>query len=100
MASHYAIQSLDEAKAYLRHPLLGSRLRECIGILHGFQDRSIEDVLGPLDALKFRSCITLFLQADEDGQLFRRCLQQFFANRPDTLTIRRLESMISIAAPE
>src|SRR5215467_5629624 len=59
-ALHFGISSLQEARAYLRHPLLGSRLRECTALVNALQDRSIEEVFGYPDHLKFRSCMTLF----------------------------------------
>ncbi len=90
-ARHYAIRSLGEAKAYLAHPLLGARLRECTQLINHFRDRSIEEILGSLDALKFRSCVTLFLRAADGDRLFRASLEQFFAGEPDPLTLAQLD---------
>lgn len=95
VARHFAIQSLGEAQAYLQQPLLGERLRECTQLVLRFRDRSIEDILGSVDAMKFRSCMTLFLRAAEENSLFRASLEQFFAGRPDALTLDRLKILES-----
>ena len=67
MAHRYGIASLAEAEAYIKHPILGLRLRECTRLVNLVEGRSIEQIFGYPDDLKFRSCMTLFVQAD-DGQ--------------------------------
>ena len=91
----YAIRSLDEARAYLRHPLLGPRLGECTRALLAHPDRSAEAVLGPVDAAKLRSSVTLFELAvragGRDDRLFGPCLDAFFAGRRDEATLRLVD---------
>jgi uncharacterized protein (DUF1810 family) len=87
LSVRYAIGSLDVAVAYLEHPVLGPRLRECVAALHAHRDVGIEQVLGPIDALKFRSCLTLFAQAAPADTLFRDALDQHFGGQPDAATL-------------
>lgn len=89
MSHEYAISSLDEAVAYLRHPLLGPRLVECVGAVLAVEGRSIEDIVGP-DAVKVRSSLTLFGQADPDATVFRDALAVCFAGRSDHRTLELL----------
>lgn len=98
-AQHFAIISLDEARAYLSHRILGSRLRECTGLVLQIRNRSIDQIFGFPDNLKFRSSITLFLQASSndpalasDRQLFSSALEKFFHDDPDPLTLSALRS--------
>lgn len=63
MSEHYAISSLDEARAYLAHPVLGPRLKECVDLVLLHEGRTLEEILGPLDAMKFRSSVALFREA-------------------------------------
>ena len=86
MAQRYAIASLDEAKAYLAHPLLGSRLRECAHAVLAVPDRSIHEIFGSPDDLKYRSSMTLFERADRADPVFAECLQKYFAGEPDRQT--------------
>ena len=72
MARHFAIASRAEAEAYLRHPILGARLRECTRLVSAVEERSIEDIFGYPDDLKFRSSMTLFAQAAADRSEERR----------------------------
>jgi uncharacterized protein (DUF1810 family) len=90
MSQRYAIGSLDEARAYLGHAVLGPRLRECAGVLAATRGRTAEQILGPIDALKLRSSITLFLRADPDEPVFQQVLDQFFDGAADEATDRRL----------
>ena len=85
-AQHYAIGSLAEAKAYLAHPLLGARLRECCeaALRH---DMRADALLGPVDAVKFRSSMTLFERAAPEEELFVRCLDSFFQGERDQATL-------------
>jgi uncharacterized protein (DUF1810 family) len=86
MSRHYAIASLDEARGYLAHPVLGSRLRECAAGLLATTGRSAEEVLGPIDAVKVRSSMTLFLRAAPDEPLFREVIDRFYGGRTDDAT--------------
>ena len=90
MARRYAIASLDEAREYLAHPVLGARLRECVGILNGLEGRTISQVMGYPDDLKLRSCLTLFSRASEDHQVFLDCLAKYYEGELDEETLRRL----------
>ena len=89
-AQHYAIAGLDEARAYLAHPVLGPRLRECASALLGVPDRSAEEILGGIDALKLRSSMTLFALAAPEEEVFRAVLDRFHDGKPDPETERRL----------
>jgi uncharacterized protein (DUF1810 family) len=85
MAQRYAIESLDEAKAYLTHPLLGLRYRECVSALQELPNRDAEEVFGPVDALKLRSSLTLFALASGE-RLVEAALSEWFASSdPETL---------------
>jgi uncharacterized protein (DUF1810 family) len=86
MAQRYAIGSLDEARAYLAHPVLGARLRECAGLLLATRGRSAEAILGPIDALKLRSSMTLFGRAAPGEVLFGEVLERFYGGVPDAAT--------------
>ena len=85
-ARHYAISSLGEARAYLAHPVLGPRLRECCEALLTVSGRGADEILGGIDAMKLRSSMTLFLRADPTEPLFQRVLERFFAGRADERT--------------
>jgi len=86
MSRHYAIASLDEARGYLAHPVLGSRLRECAAALLATTGRSAEEVLGSIDAVKVRSSMTLFLRAAPEEPVFRDVLDRFYGGRGDDAT--------------
>lgn len=90
-ARHFAISSLDEARAFLAHSVLGPRFRECTALVHQIQNRTVERIFGFPDHLKFRSSITLFHQASPldsgDQQLFQAALDKYFAGQPDPLTL-------------
>ena len=87
MAQQFAIASLDEAKAYLQHPVLGPRLRACTQLVLDVEGRSTEEIFGYHDHLKFRSCMTLFMTATTDNTLFNAALLKYFDDKPDTLTL-------------
>ena len=92
VSRHFAIESLEEAEAYLAHPILGGRLRECTQavLLHApgaASSRSLQQIFGPPDDLKFHSSMTLFHRADPDEALFDRALRAFFRNREDPATL-------------
>jgi len=86
----YAISSLQEARAYLAHPVLGPRLAECAAILAGLPGRTAEQVFGEVDALKLRSSVTLFMHAAPDEPVFRQVLDQYFDGLPDSVTEQRI----------
>lgn len=88
MAQRYAIESLEEARAYLAHPVLGVRYRECVRALQSLGERDAETMFGPVDAMKLRSSLTLFGQASNE-RLFEAALMQWFGDR-DPETMRRL----------
>jgi uncharacterized protein (DUF1810 family) len=90
VAQRYAISSLAEARAYLAHPVLGPRLAECAGLVAGLGGRTAEEVFGPVDALKLRSSMTLFLRADPGQAVFGQVLGQFFGGAADPATDERL----------
>lgn len=87
MATHYGLAGLEEARAYLAHPVLGPRLRRACELLLGQPAGSAEQILGAIDALKLRSCLTLFKQAAPMEPLFDQALQRFFGGSPDPLTL-------------
>lgn len=86
----YSIKSLDEAKAYLAHPILGARLDECTRAVMRHDDLTAEDIFGALDAMKFGSCMTLFEQAAPDGALFGEAIERFFSGRRDPWTLQKI----------
>lgn len=92
MSQRYGIASLAEARAYLAHPLLGARLRESVAALMAHRGRrSAIEVLGGIDALKCRSCLTLFeAAANDDEPLFAQALDAFFGGERDPATLARL----------
>ena len=90
MAEHYGIPSRAEAEAYLAHPILGPRLMECTRLANQVDGRSIEKIFGPVDALKFRSSMTLFAAVAGEGSVFEDALGKYFAGQPDRLTLDRL----------
>jgi uncharacterized protein (DUF1810 family) len=90
MAEAFAIGSLDEAAAYLNHPVLGSRLRDCTRLVNAVEGRSIHQIFGFPDDLKFRSCMTLFARATDDNQVFKDALSKYFGGEPDERTLARL----------
>lgn len=90
MAQRYAIASLAEAMAYLAHPILGPRLRECTAAAMALADRTAHQVFGSPDDLKFRSCMTLFTEAAPQEPLFRAGLGKFFGGDPDPRTLEIL----------
>jgi uncharacterized protein (DUF1810 family) len=86
MSQRYAIHSLDEARAYLAHPVLGARLRECAGLLLAAGAGTAEAIVGHIDARKLRSSMTLFHRAAPDDALFRQVLERFYGGLPDAAT--------------
>lgn len=90
LARKFAISSREEAAAYLRQSILGPRLRECTRLVNFTEGRSIEQIFGYPDDLKFRSCMTLFAHATADNQVFIDALQKYCGGRFDPLTLERL----------
>jgi uncharacterized protein (DUF1810 family) len=90
MAQRYAISSLDEARAYLAHPVLGDRLRGSARALTELDTRSPDEVLGGIDAMKLRSSMTLFMRAAPGEPLFAQVLDQYFGGAADDATDARL----------
>jgi uncharacterized protein (DUF1810 family) len=86
----YAITSLDEARAYLAHPVLGARLIDCANILTGLTGRTAEQIFGEVDALKLRSSVTLFMHAALSEPVFGQVLDQYFGGEPDSATENRI----------
>ena len=87
----YGLASLAEARAYLADPILGDRLREATQAILAHDSVSATGVLGELDALKFKSCITLFSRAAPSELIFKQALARFFAGQPDQRTLELLE---------
>jgi uncharacterized protein (DUF1810 family) len=90
MADAYAIASRAEAQAYLDHPLLGARLRQCTRLVTAVPDRSIAAILGYPDDLKFRSSMTLFAAVTADAKDFTDALDKFYGGKADPATLERL----------
>ena len=90
MAARYAIANLDEARAYLAHPVLGQRLRECTEIVLRVEGRSAHDVFGWPDDMKFRSSMTLFARAADDPTVFTSALAKYFDGKEDDATLARI----------
>lgn len=100
MARRYAIADLDEAIAYLNHPVLGPRLEDCTALVNAIQGRFINDIFGYPDDLKFHSSMTLFAEAatksgpaaDAPAHVFSAALSRYFNGLPDNATLARLRS--------
>ncbi len=102
MAQRYAIRDLDQAKRYLAHPTLGSRLRHHVRLMASHKGKSALDILGSPDDLKFRSCLTLFAEAasdESDRTLFKQALEQFYSGKADPRTTELLRSLSSRDTP-
>jgi uncharacterized protein (DUF1810 family) len=93
MAIRYAISSIEEAHAYLEHPTLGARLRECTALVLAVEASTAEQIFGYPDNLKFHSCMTLFAQAatiSEEDLVFSQALDKYFSGKEDPATMQRL----------
>lgn len=86
MSRRFAIASLDEARAYLAHPVLGERLRECAGLILAITGRTAEQILGSTDAMKLRSCMTLFHRAAPEEPHFAQVLDRYYGGVSDEAT--------------
>jgi uncharacterized protein (DUF1810 family) len=89
MAMRYAISSKHEAQAYLRHPILGPRLQLCVELVMRVEGRTIQEIFGTPDHLKFRSSMTLFAHVATEN-IFQDALQKYYGGIPDPLTVERL----------
>jgi uncharacterized protein (DUF1810 family) len=89
-SKHYAIKSLDEARAYLEHPILGPRLRECAEAVIGVEGRTAHEIFGSPDDLKLRSCATLFACVSPPGSVFDRLLEKYYQGQRDEKTLHLL----------
>ena len=90
MSVRFSIASLDEAKAYLAHRVLGARLRECAQLTLDMEGETARDIFGAIDEMKFLSSMTLFAQAAPDEDLFQRCIDKYFAGASDPATLAKL----------
>jgi uncharacterized protein (DUF1810 family) len=89
-AQRYGLQSLEEARAYLRHPVLGARLIACTRLVNAVEQRTAHQIFGSPDDLKFRSSMTLFARAAPDEPLFRDALAKYYGGVEDPLTVELL----------
>jgi uncharacterized protein (DUF1810 family) len=90
MARRFAIASLAEADAYLQHAVLGRRLRECSALVAQIEGRTIGQIFGSPDDMKFHSCMTLFAQTNDDRAIFLQCLDKYFGGEMDRATLAGL----------
>lgn len=90
MAQQYALHSLEEARRYAGHVILGERLRRCTRLVCGVQNRDVSDIFGYPDDLKFHSCMTLFALAVPEETLFGSTLEKYFVGRKDAKTMEIL----------
>ena len=90
MAQRYALGSLDEARAYLAHPVLGPRLRECVRLVLNVEGRDAHAIFGSPDDMKFRSSLTLFARAAPGEAIFRDALVKYFGGAEDAATLAKL----------
>jgi uncharacterized protein (DUF1810 family) len=86
MSRYYGITAIDEARAYVEHPVLGARLRECAAALLATQGRTATEILGPVDAMKVRSSMTLFQRAAPDEPVYGQVLERFYGGVADDAT--------------
>ena len=90
MAERYGIGSRAEAEAFLQHPVLGARIRECAALVNAIEGRTIEQIFGYPDDLKFRSSMTLFASVATEERVFREAINKYFRGEGDRVTIGRL----------
>ena len=90
---HYAIKSMDEARQYLNHPVLGPRLVECAEAVLAVEGRTVSDIFGHPDDMKLGSSMTLFASAAEGPSVFGRILEKYFDGQPDAKTLQVLEKL-------
>ena len=92
MAHTYGISGLDEAKAYLEHPVLSRRIYELCGVLLEHKDKSTYEIFGSIDEMKLKSSMTLFALASEDGSIFHQVLDCFFNGKMDEVTLQLINN--------
>jgi uncharacterized protein (DUF1810 family) len=92
-SKHYAIKSLEEARQYLNHPVLGQRLLECAEAVFAVEGRSASEIFGYPDNLKLKSSMTLFAYVAAPGSVFLRVLDKYFNGEQDALTLQILEKL-------
>jgi len=97
MSRTFAISSLDEAKAYLRHPVLGPRLLECARVVANAEASTADQIFGGIDSQKLHSSMTLFLRADRSEPVFQQVLDRYFQAAADAATDQRLQGTIDQA---
>ena len=90
MARRYAVSGPEEAAAYAAHPVLGARLKECAALVNAVEDRTLHQIFGSPDDMKFRSCMTLFAACAPDAEVFVEALDKYFGGEGDPLTTARL----------
>ena len=90
MSKRFSISSLEEADAYLDHSVLGPRLVQCTEFVVNTSGRTLKQILGPTDNMKFRSCMTLFAHTTSSNEVFEVALQRYFSGQSDQLTLDRL----------
>lgn len=90
MSQEFGISSLDEAKEYIRHSTLGPRLRECTQLVLNVEGRSVDQIFGYPDDMKFRSCMTLFAKSTTNNQIFKDAVEKYFDGKGDPVTLERL----------
>jgi uncharacterized protein (DUF1810 family) len=90
----YALKNRDEAQAYLNHPILGQRLRECAQAVLGVKDRPAAEIFGCPDDLKLRSCATLFAQISPPGSVFEQIIEKYFYGERDEKTLQLLNKVV------
>lgn len=91
-ANHFGITSRAEAKAYLDHSILGPRLLECTTLVNSVEGRSIEAIFGEIDAMKFRSSMTLFSEVASDNEVFEEAIKKYYRGEADQLTLEILKA--------
>jgi len=91
-ANHFGISSRAEAKAYLDHSILGPRLLECTTLVNSVEGRSIEAIFGEIDAMKFRSSMTLFSEVALDNEVFEEAIKKYYRGEADQLTLKILKA--------
>ena len=92
MAERFAISSIEEANAYIAHPVLGPRLTECTRLVCDVGGKTIHDIFGSPDDMKFRSCVTLFARVAGAPMVFDEALKKFFSGEPDPFTLERISA--------
>ena len=92
MAHTYGISGLDEAKAYLEHPVLSERIYELCGVLLEHKDKSTYEIFGSIDEMKLKSSMTLFALISKDGSIFHQVLDFFFDGKMDKVTLQLINN--------